>query len=80
MRRLCALLVIVLLVASSRAEAQSKPTVGVATVLDGPSPVFEQQLEDLRTEIKTQLSDRFEIIWVALPVAGDWTAQNVEGQ
>ncbi|MFZ1865204.1 MAG: TolC family protein [Polyangiales bacterium] len=80
MRLLSRLLLVVLLVPSSRLDAQSKPTVGVAVVVDGPSPVFEQELGYLREEIRTQLSDRFEIVLVELPVEADWTADNVERQ
>lgn len=73
-------MLVVLVVPSSRVDAQSKPTVGVATVSDGPSPVFEQELEHLRAEIRSQLSDRFQIVWIDLPVAGDWTAGTVKRQ
>ena len=57
-----------------------KPQVKVTAVFDGPSPVFDQITEDLSREIRTQLSDRFDVVLVPSSFEGDWTAAGVERQ
>jgi len=80
MRLLC-LSFIALLVAPTLAGAQSeKPQVKVTAVFDGPSPVFDAIIEDLAHEIRSQLSDRFDVALVPLSFEGDWTAEGVERQ
>jgi outer membrane protein TolC len=80
MRLLC-LSFIALLVAPTLAGAQSeKPQVKVTAVFDGPSPGFDAVTEDLAHEIRTQLSDRFDVVLVPLSFEGDWTAEGVERQ
>jgi outer membrane protein TolC len=49
-------------------------------VFDGPSPVFDAVTQDLAREIRTQLSDRFDVVLVPLDFEGDWTAEGVERQ
>ncbi len=80
MRLLC-LSLIALLVTPTLAGAQSeKPQVKVTAVFDGPSPVFDATTEDLAREIRSQLSDRFDVVLVPLSFEGDWTAKGVERQ
>ena len=80
MRLLC-LSLIALLVTPTLAGAQSeKPQVKVTAVFDGPSPVFDATTEDLAREIRSQLSDRFDVVLVPLSFEGDWTAEGVERQ
>jgi outer membrane protein TolC len=79
--RLFCLSFIALLVAPTLAGAQSeKPQVKVTAVFDGPSPGFDAVTEDLAHEIRTQLSDRFDVVLVPLSFEGDWTAEGVERQ
>jgi outer membrane protein TolC len=80
MRLLC-LSVIALLITPSLLGAQAeKPKVKVTAVFDGPSPVFDGVTEDLAREIKTQISDRFDVVFVALDSEGDWTSEGVQHQ
>jgi outer membrane protein len=80
MRLLC-LSVFALLITPALLGAQAqKPTVKVAAVVDGPSPVFDEVIEGLESEIRTQLSDRFDVDFVALSTEGDWTADGVQRQ
>ena len=80
MRLLC-LSFIALLIAPTLAGAQSeKPQVKVTAVFDGPSPVFDAIIKDLAHEIRSQLSDRFDVVLVPLSSEGDWTAEGVERQ
>ncbi|MDH3653335.1 MAG: TolC family protein [Myxococcales bacterium] len=80
MRLLC-LSLIAMLVAPTLAGAQAeKPHVKVTAVFDGPSPVFDAITEDLAREIRSQLSDRFDVVLVPLSFEGDWTAEGVERQ
>ncbi|MBT8468666.1 MAG: TolC family protein [Deltaproteobacteria bacterium] len=58
----------------------NKPQVKVTAVFDGPSPVFDQFTEELSREIRTQLSDRFDVVLVPSSFEGDWTAEGVERQ
>lgn len=79
--RLVFVSLLVSLMAASRVGAQvERPSVGIAAVLDGPSPVFDRTIEDLEREIESQLADRFDVTLVALSTEGDWTAQKVESQ
>jgi len=79
--RLRCLSLIALLMTPMLAGAQSeKPQVKVTAVFDGPSPVFDAVIEDLSREIRTQLSDRFDVVLVPLSFEGDWTADGVERQ
>ena len=80
MRLLCVSLVALLITpALSHAQAE-KTRVEVTAVLDGPSPVFDAAIDDLSKEIRTQLSDRFEVIFVPLSSEGDWTPAGVQRQ
>ncbi len=73
-------LLIALLVAPAILVAQSsKPKVKVVAVTDGPSPMFDVAQHDLATEIKTQLSDRYEVE-LAPTLEGDWTRKSVKRQ
>lgn len=80
MRLLCLFLFALLLVPGSLDAQTKKQAVRVTAVLDGPSPVFDAALENLSEEIRNQLSDRFEVKLVALPIEGDWTAEGVQRQ
>ena len=42
--------------------------------------MFDAAIDDLSKEIRTQLSDRFEVIFVPLSFDGDWTVAGVERQ
>ncbi len=71
---------VALLVAPTVLVAQSsKPKVRVVAVTDGPSPAFDVVLNELATEIETQLSDRYEVE-VAPTLHGDWTGKGVRRQ
>ncbi len=79
--RLLWLSILALLITPSLLGAQSdKPQVKVTAVFDGPSPVFDAVTEDLGRQIRTQLSDRFDVVLVPLSFEGDWTAEGVERQ
>lgn len=63
------------------ADAQTRrPQVGVTAVMDGDSPVFDQMIEALQHEIRTQVGDRFDVSFLDLGVEGDWTPEGVERQ
>ncbi|MCZ6807203.1 MAG: TolC family protein, partial [Deltaproteobacteria bacterium] len=73
-------LLIALLVAPAILVAQSsKPKVKVVAVTDGPSPMFDVAQHDLAKEVKTQLSDRYEVE-LAPTLEGDWTRKSVKRQ
>ena len=57
-----------------------KPKVTVTAVYDGSSPIFDDVTADLTREIKTQLSDRFDVEFALLETKGDWTEAGVERQ
>ena len=80
MRLLCLFLFALFLVPASLGAQADKPVVKVTAVLDGQSPVFDRAIENLSREIRNQLSDRFTVELVGLPVEGDWTAAGVERQ
>ncbi len=66
---------------ASGADAQTRrPQVGVTAVMDGDSPVFDQMIEALQREIRTQVGDRFDVSFLDLGVEGDWTPEGVERQ
>jgi outer membrane protein TolC len=72
------LLVTALLVTPAVLIAQSsKPKVKVVAVTDGPSPSFEIAVNELVTEIETQLSDRFDVELVRT-LEGGWTRESVK--
>jgi outer membrane protein TolC/ABC-type uncharacterized transport system substrate-binding protein len=79
MRRIFLLLLIGLLVPSLLGAAE-KPVVRVTVVVDGPSPAFSAVIDDIDQEVRTQLSDRYEVERIELPVEANWTARNVERQ
>jgi outer membrane protein TolC len=62
------------------AAQTAKPVVRVTAVLDGHSPVFDDAIENLSTEIRDQLSDRYDVELVALVAKPDWTADGVRRQ
>jgi outer membrane protein TolC len=62
-----------------RAQA-GRRQIEVTVVYDGPSPVFDAAIDDLAKEVRAQLSDRFDVVFSPLSVAGDWTAAGVERQ
>jgi len=73
-------LLIALLVAPAMLIAQSsKPKIRVVVVTDGPSADLDVVMDDLATEIRTQLSDRYEVELAAL-LEGDWTRESVRRQ
>lgn len=79
--RLLRLSLIFLLTTPAFVNAQAeKPTVEVTVVLDGPSPAFDAILKGLGREIRTQLSDRYDVKLVPLDAQGDWTAEGVQRQ
>jgi outer membrane protein TolC/ABC-type uncharacterized transport system substrate-binding protein len=80
MRLLCLSLVTLLITPALLGAQADKPQVKVTAVFDGPSPVFDQITEDLSREIRTQLSDRFDVVLVPSSFEGDWTAAGVERQ
>ena len=80
MRPLFLCLVALFLIPASLGAQSEKPTVRVTAVLDGPSPVFDQAIDNLSREIRSQLADRFNVELVALDVDGDWTAEGVQRQ
>ena len=80
MRLLCLCLLALLIVPGSIDAQATKPVVRVTAVFDGPSPVFVQAIDHLNREIRSQLSDRYRVELVELPVRGDWTAEGVERQ
>ena len=80
MRLLCLSLIAFFLAAPLASAQSEKPQVKVTAVFDGPSPVFDAVTEDLAREIRTQLSDRFDVALVPLSFEGDWTAEGVERQ
>lgn len=80
MRLLCVSLIALLITpALTRAQAE-RTRVEVTAVVDGSSPVFDAAIDDLSKEIRTQLSDRFEVIFVPLDAKGDWTTAGVQRQ
>jgi outer membrane protein len=80
MRLLCLSMVALLALPTFLSAQVGKPSVKVTTVVDGPSPVFDEGIQDLTREIQTQLSDRFDVEIVRLSEEGDWTAQGVQRQ
>jgi len=80
MRLLCLSLISLLITPAPLGAQAEKPQVKVTAVYDGPSPVFDAVTEDLGREIRTQLSDRFDVVLVPLSFEGDWTAEGVERQ
>jgi outer membrane protein TolC len=80
MRILCLSLISLLITPAPLGAQAEKPQVKVTAVYDGPSPVFDAVTEDLGREIRTQLSDRFDVVLVPLSFEGDWTAEGVERQ
>ena len=80
MRLLCLSLVTLLLMPALAGAQTTKPQVKVTAVYDGPSPVFDDATKDLKREIQTQLSDRFDVVLVPSSLEGDWTAAGVERQ
>jgi outer membrane protein len=80
MRLLCLTLVTLILTPVLASAQSAKPQVKVTAVFDGPSPVFDAITEDLAREIRSQLSDRFDVVLVPLSFEGDWTAEGVERQ
>ncbi len=79
MRRRCFFLLIALWVPLSLG-AEDKPVIGIAVVMDGPSPVFRAAVDDIEREVRSQLSDRYDVERVELSVDADWTAESVERQ
>jgi len=80
MRLLCLSLFSLLITPALLGAQTDKPQVKVTAVFDGPSPVFDAVTQDLAREIRTQLSDRFDVVLVPLDFEGDWTAEGVERQ
>jgi len=80
MRLLCLCLFALFIIPASLGAQADKPVVRVTAVFDGPSPVFDQAVENLAREIKSQLSDRYTVELVAPTVPGDWTPEGVERQ
>ncbi len=79
--RLLSVSIVALLMVPSLTDAQAdRRRVEVTVVYDGPSPVFDAAIDDLSKEIQAQLSDRFDVVFVALSVTGDWTSAGVERQ
>ena len=80
MRLLCLSIIALLLAPAVLGAQAAKPMVKVTAVYDGPSPVFDAVTVDLSHEIKTQLSDRFDVVFVDLDTEGDWTIDGVQRQ
>ena len=80
MRLLCLALLALLMTPSLLGAQTEKPKVKVTAVYDGPSPIFDDVTADLAREIKTQLSDRFDVELAPLETKGDWTEAGVERQ
>jgi outer membrane protein len=80
MRLLCVSLVALLFTPALTRAQTEKTRVEVTTVVDGPSPVFDAAIKDLSNEIRAQLSDRFEVVFVPLSANGDWTPAGVQRQ
>ncbi|MGB5192180.1 MAG: TolC family protein [Polyangiales bacterium] len=80
MRLLCLCLFALFIVPAPLGAQADKPVVRVTAVLDGPSPVFDQAIDNLSREIKGQLSDRYTVELVDPAVPGDWTAEGVARQ
>jgi outer membrane protein TolC/ABC-type uncharacterized transport system substrate-binding protein len=80
MRLLCLSLVTLLITPALVGAQSDKPQVKVTAVYDGPSPVFDAATEDLAREIRSQISDRFDVVFTALSFEGDWTADGVARQ
>lgn len=80
MRLLCVSLVALLLTPALTRAQTEKTRVEVTAVVDGPSPVFDAAIKDLSNEIRAQLSDRFEVVFVPLSANGDWTPAGVQRQ
>jgi outer membrane protein TolC/ABC-type uncharacterized transport system substrate-binding protein len=79
--RLLSVSIFALLMVPRLTEAQAeRRQVQVTAVYDGPSPVFGAAIDDLSKEIQAQLSDRFDVVFVPLSSAGDWTLAGVERQ
>ena len=80
MRQLCLFLFASLVVPASLFAQAEKPVVRVTAVLDGPSPFFDQAIENLSNEIRSQLSDRYTVELIGLEAKPDWTPEGVERQ
>ena len=80
MRLLWLCLFALFIVPASLGAQADKPVVQVTAVLDGPSPFFDQAIENLSQEIRDQLSDRYTVELVALTTEPDWTEETVERQ
>jgi outer membrane protein TolC len=80
MRLLCLSLFALLITPALLGAQPKKPQVKVTAIFDGPSPVFDDITKDLAREIRTQLSDRFDVVLTPLDFEGDWTAAGVERQ
>ena len=80
MRLLCVSLFVLWMVPSLTEAQAERRQVQVTAVYDGPSPVFDAAIDDLTKEIRAQLSDRFDVVFVPLSSVGDWTAAGVERQ
>jgi outer membrane protein TolC len=80
MRLLCLFLFALLFIPAPLDAQADKPVVRVTAVLDGPSPMFDRAIGDLTRAIRDQLSDRFTVKFVDLPIEPDWTAESVERQ
>lgn len=80
MRLPCWLPLALVFVSASSFAQSDKPVVRVATVVDGPSPVFDQEITSLTDAIRDQLSDRFAVELVRLDAEGDWTTAGANSQ
>ena len=80
MRLLCLFFFAVFVVPGPLFAQADKPVVRVTAVLDGPSPVFDQAIDNLTSEIRDQLSDRYTVKFAALTAEADWTAEGVQQQ
>jgi outer membrane protein len=80
MRLLCLSLIALLITPAALGAQSAKPMVKVTAVYDGPSPTFDAVTDDLAREIKTQISDRFDVVFIALDSEGDWTDAGVQHQ
>ncbi len=79
--RLLRVSIVALLMTPAPTGAESgRRRVEVTAVYDGPSPVFDAAVDDLSKEIRAQLSDRFNVVFVPLSFEGDWTRAGVERQ
>ncbi|MGB5694221.1 MAG: TolC family protein [Polyangiales bacterium] len=80
MRLLCVSIVALLMTPAPTGAESGRRRVEVTAVYDGPSPVFDAAVDDLSKEIRAQLSDRFNVVFVPLSFEGDWTRAGVERQ